>query len=93
MLSELLNKVLASKQQDYDTKLATFDKLRAKIDEVSSLAGYATKRHAEKTQEYETEIAKISNLSSCIFSARVWKRFHIGGPHTYIGAIRVNILI
>ncbi len=59
---ELLNQVLAGKQQDYNNKVNEFTKVKAKIDEVAALEGWDKERHALKQKEYESLIGTVTNL-------------------------------
>jgi hypothetical protein len=58
----LVGKLLANKQQDYDTKLAAMGQIKAKITQVSALDGYDAKRRKQIESNYDKEVERISGL-------------------------------
>lgn len=58
----LLNEALAGKQLDYDTKLAAYSTIKAKVDEVNALEGYDKDRHSEISDDYHTKVDEIMGL-------------------------------
>lgn len=58
----MLDKVLAGKQNLYDTRLNATKQLKAKVNEVNSLEGYDTQRHGEISDELDQDVARVKSL-------------------------------
>lgn len=91
---QLIDRVLATRQQMYNTNLDTMAKAKAKVDEVNALEGYDKEEWFKMQQQYDNEIAGImslyegdlskANAELYGFSTKVGKDFGIHGKATAI---------
>lgn len=91
---QLLDRVLATRQQMYNTNLDTMSKAKAKVEEVNSLEGFDRKEWMTMQESYDKDIQGImslyegdlskANTELSGFTSKVGKDFGIHGKATAI---------